>query len=76
MGNYRGNIQTSSEAITCSVYRASNIHDKKIIFLLEKVFQTIYDRGIENHLRLTTIDDDVLVVPMRILRMHEADQVF
>ena len=76
MDNYRENIQTSCEAITCSFYRASNIHDKKIIFLLEKVFQTIYDLEIENHLRLTTIDDDVLVVPMRILRRHEADQVF
>ena len=76
MGNYRENIQTSCEAITFSVYRASNIHDKKIIFLLEKMFHTIYDLKIENHLRLTTIDDDVLVVPMRILRMHEADQVF
>ena len=76
MGNYRENIQTSCETITSSVYRASNIHDKKIIFLLEKVFQIIYDLGIENHLRLTAIDDDVLVVPTRILRMHEADQVF
>ncbi len=76
MGNYRENIQTSCEAITCSIYRASNIHDKNIIFLLEKGFQTIYDRDIENHLRLITIDDDVLIVPMRILRMHEADQVF
>ena len=76
MGNCRENIQTSCETITSSVYRASNIHDKQIIFLLEKVFQTIYDLEIENHLRLTAIDDDVLVVPMRILRMHEADQVF
>ena len=76
MGNYRENIQTSCEAITCRVYRASNIHDKKIIFLLEKVFQTIYDLEIENHLRLTKIDDDVLVVPMRILQAHKADRIF
>ena len=76
MGNYRENIQTSCEAITCRVYRESNIHDKKIFFLLEKLFQTIYDLEIENHLRLTAIDDDVLVVPKRILPMHESDQVF
>ena len=76
MGNYQENIQTSFEAITFSVYRSSNIHDKKIIFLLEKMFQTIYNLGNENHLRLTKIDDDVLIIPMRILQVHKADRVF
>lgn len=76
MGNYRENIQTSCEAITCSVYRESTIHDKKIIFLLEKTFQSIYDLQNENHLRLRTIDDDVLIVPMRILQTHKADRIF